>query len=253
MVVVVNELGDQTTGNVGQEQFFASVPKDLIYHSGLTAYDLRVYATLAERAVSKGHAWPGIRRIASDLNMSKSTVQQAIERLESIGAVVVERRDGKSNDYWLPFWTVPGDGTRTRRRYTTVPGDGTDRVPGDGTELDKDRTRPTELPAQRWARRWCELTGQQPTRAVLKRFIPQIQDWMKTTGSQPTEEFLGLCVEAGIETPGGWGFISESPKPTKTNGGTVNPSPKRNNPDECTHKARTNDGWCAGCGKELGV
>jgi hypothetical protein len=87
---------------VQQERRFAMVPVWVIYHPDLNHADVRVYATLSERAGRKRVAWPGHRRIASDVGMSRSTVQAAIGRLEAAGAVEVEPLRGRSHRYWLP-------------------------------------------------------------------------------------------------------------------------------------------------------
>lgn len=41
-----------------------------------------VYMYLHDRADAEGKCWPGIKRIASDLNLSRSTVKRAIADLE---------------------------------------------------------------------------------------------------------------------------------------------------------------------------
>lgn len=105
---------------VQQERRFAMVPTWVIYHPELNHADVRVYATLSERAGRKRVAWPGHRRIAEDIGMSRSTVQAAIARLEAVGAVEVEATRGLSHRYWLPQ-------DRPDNRATTGPTTGPDR------------------------------------------------------------------------------------------------------------------------------
>ena len=44
-----------------------------------------VYMYLHDRADAEGKCWPGIKRIASDLNLSRSTVKRALADLERHG------------------------------------------------------------------------------------------------------------------------------------------------------------------------
>lgn len=44
-----------------------------------------VYMYLHDRADAEGKCWPGIKRIASDLNLSQSTVKRALADLERRG------------------------------------------------------------------------------------------------------------------------------------------------------------------------
>lgn len=70
------------------------------------------------------------------------------------------------------------------------------------------QTPPTPpLPAEQWARRWCEVAGLQPTRSVLRFLIPKVQDFIKVAG-EPSDELLVRAHERGIVHPGGWGFVA---------------------------------------------
>ena len=46
-----------------------------------------VYMYLRDRADAEGKCWPGIKRIASDLHLSRRTVQRALADLESAGYI----------------------------------------------------------------------------------------------------------------------------------------------------------------------
>ena len=46
-----------------------------------------VYLYLRDHADAEGKCWPGIKRIASDLRLSRRTVQRALADLESAGYV----------------------------------------------------------------------------------------------------------------------------------------------------------------------
>ncbi len=61
-----------------------------IYDLGLTHRAVVVYCYLANRADKYGECFPAIRRIAEDLNVSKSTVYRAFNDLEEYG--MLERK-----------------------------------------------------------------------------------------------------------------------------------------------------------------
>lgn len=51
-----------------------------------------VYMYLKSMSASKGECWPGIKTIAADLGLSKSTVKRAIRDLEKHGYIEKETR-----------------------------------------------------------------------------------------------------------------------------------------------------------------
>lgn len=63
------------------------------------------------------------------------------------------------------------------------------------------------LPAERWARTWCTIRGIPDTRAVLKSFIPAVQEFMQQ-GGEPSQELLELAAREGIQHPSGWSFVA---------------------------------------------
>ena len=52
-----------------------------------------VYMYLRDRMNSQRQCWPGIRRIAGDLRLSRSTVKRALNELERSGYLRRERRN----------------------------------------------------------------------------------------------------------------------------------------------------------------
>lgn len=65
-----------------------------------------VYMYLHNRANSKGECWPGIKTIAADLKLSRSTVKRALADLERSGYLKKspryrENRSNTSNLYFL--------------------------------------------------------------------------------------------------------------------------------------------------------
>lgn len=95
-----------------QEEFWAKIPHWVVVHPDLDPSAIRVYAVLSKRANNNTrNTFPGIRLIAADGHMSKTTVMKALAVLESVGAVEILRdKTGnrhKVNRYHLPMNRVP--------------------------------------------------------------------------------------------------------------------------------------------------
>ena len=66
---------------------------DSIYaDDSLTHRAKAVYMHLEDRMDSERKCWPGIKRIAADLHLSRSTVKRALKELEQSGYLRRERR-----------------------------------------------------------------------------------------------------------------------------------------------------------------
>ena len=66
-----------------------------------------VYMYLHDRADGQGKCWPGIKRISTDLGLSRRTVQRALSELEKAGHI---KRDQRHRD----------NGSRTSNLYTVL-------------------------------------------------------------------------------------------------------------------------------------
>lgn len=64
-----------------------------------------VYMYLCDRADAEGKCWPGVKRIAADLNLSRRTTQRALSDLERAGLI---QRDERYRE----------NGSRTSNLYT---------------------------------------------------------------------------------------------------------------------------------------
>ena len=64
-----------------------------------------IYMYLRDRADAEGKCWPGVKRIASDLHLSRRTAQRALADLEQAGYI---RRDERFRE----------NGSRTSNLYT---------------------------------------------------------------------------------------------------------------------------------------
>ena len=63
-----------------------------IYQSELSHRARAVYMYLKDRAGRKGQCWPGIKTIAAELGLSRSTVKRALDDLCRAGLIIKEDR-----------------------------------------------------------------------------------------------------------------------------------------------------------------
>ena len=63
-----------------------------IYHSDLSHRARAVYMYLRDRSDAEGKCWPGIKTIASNLKLSRSTVKRALDDLYGAGLLTREPR-----------------------------------------------------------------------------------------------------------------------------------------------------------------
>lgn len=63
-----------------------------IYQSELSHRARSVYMYLKDHADQNGQCWPGIRTIAAELGLSRSTVKRALDDLCRAGLIVRESR-----------------------------------------------------------------------------------------------------------------------------------------------------------------
>ena len=65
---------------------------DPIYATDLPHRARTVYLYLKSRANKEGVSWPSVRTISADLNLSRATVQRALQDLQRTGWISVESR-----------------------------------------------------------------------------------------------------------------------------------------------------------------
>ena len=71
----------------------------LIYSSDLEHRARTVYMYLKDRADLDGRCWPGIKTIAADLGLSRSTVKRALDDLIRVGLLEKEPRWRENGSY----------------------------------------------------------------------------------------------------------------------------------------------------------
>jgi DNA-binding MarR family transcriptional regulator len=65
-----------------------------------------VYMYLRDHADAEGKCWPGIKTIATDLNLSRSTVKRAINDLEKHGYLEKKHRFRENGSYTSNLYTI---------------------------------------------------------------------------------------------------------------------------------------------------
>ena len=65
-----------------------------------------VYMYLRDHADAEGKCWPGIKTIATDLNLSRSTVKRAINDLEKHGYLEKKLRFRENGSYTSNLYTI---------------------------------------------------------------------------------------------------------------------------------------------------
>lgn len=89
-----------------------------------------VLIKLADNSNDKGECWPSHQHVADQCEISKTSVRNHIKKLEEMGLLKIERREGPkgntSNLYHLTIHGMPNAGMG-------IAGDGTGGIAGDGT------------------------------------------------------------------------------------------------------------------------
>lgn len=65
-----------------------------------------VYMYLKDRSDAQGKCWPGIRTIAADLKLSRSTVKRALNELTAKGYLVKEPRYRPNGSFTSNLYTI---------------------------------------------------------------------------------------------------------------------------------------------------
>ena len=78
-----------------------------VYRDGQLPHRARaVYMYLRDRADAEGKCWPGIRTIAADLKLSRSTVKRAIADLEQHGYLEKRHRFRENGSHTSNLYTI---------------------------------------------------------------------------------------------------------------------------------------------------
>lgn len=77
-----------------------------IYRSDLNHRARTVYMYLKDHADSQGQCWPGIKTIASDLGLSRSTVKRALDDLCREGLISKERSWRENGSYTSNLYRI---------------------------------------------------------------------------------------------------------------------------------------------------
>lgn len=96
----------EETGKIRFRRAVDALGFGMIYHvltldRELSDGAFRLYALLVMYARQSGGCWPGIERLAADLDVSQPTVKRRIAELVDRGLVTRDRRYGRSSVTWL--------------------------------------------------------------------------------------------------------------------------------------------------------
>ena len=127
-------MSDQQTSS-----YFAVIPEFVVY--GCTPRAIQVYGLIQRHTDRERKAWPGRERLAELADTSVKTIDRAIAELETVGAIIKEKRPGTSNMYRLPAMRYEGGDTSDQGGDTSVPTGGDISVPtGGDTSVSLTRT-----------------------------------------------------------------------------------------------------------------
>lgn len=206
---------------------FGMVPTWVIRHLELKDVDVRLYALMAAKAFTDGAHKAPQAELAAEMGVHPSTVRRALERLNGRALDVVPTRteagDQGANVYRL-YWSDPSANLQKR----VVTDDQTplhvraDRVSTDehpSLQSERPSSHTTTSPAdlqpvvvpdalEQIVRAWCEVTGQTATRAVLRKDIAKLGEYMKAGGTVPNRDEMVRMREDGIRDIGGWARVT---------------------------------------------
>lgn len=77
-----------------------------IYHSELSHRARAVYMYLKDHADKQGRCWPGIKTIAAELDLSRSTVKRALDDLCKEGLISKEPRWRENGSYTSNLYKI---------------------------------------------------------------------------------------------------------------------------------------------------
>lgn len=144
----------------------------VLEHSKAELADRLVLIAIANHCDARGHnAWPSAKHIAREARVTRRTVQRAIQSLEKLGELIVERRPGRPSNFQLPLGRV-GQDVPPRGRQD-VPRKGAAGCPTGGTD------RPTT-----WDRMSPEplRTVNEPSRARTRARTRDLTDDERAVG-----------------------------------------------------------------------
>lgn len=96
-----------------RQQDWLWTSKALLFHSEIDGNIFKVYCGLSSYADNKSQqAFPSILTLAHKLHMGRNTVIRAIQKLEELAFIKIERREGQHNIYYL--LSVAADGAVSR-------------------------------------------------------------------------------------------------------------------------------------------
>lgn len=200
---------------------FAILPGYLALEANPTA--LKIYAALALRVDHRtGLCYPTHAQIAEDTGVSTRTVIRALNELIRLGAIERNHRVNEAGDQTSNLYRLPFAVNRRARGVTpvTLPRDNGDMTP---------------------------VTD-------LSHKLDSIE--LEARAEYDNDDFQAWAEARSVKRGGGPGLLAKilaedrhlwEAEQRQTKAGGTNPSPPRNPPEACQHRALDVDGWCAAC------
>lgn len=168
---------------------FYKLPQELTARKDLTASAKIIYAVIMDHLGNNKDCWPGKRKLVKKTGLSGDTVCNAIQRLESVGALVVDRRgNGRSNHYKTGLEIRP---VRKSNRSENQTGGGQKTRPEAVRKSDPNQTDPLNQTSNSRARK-----------KFKKPSVMELQNYSKSIGFDLDAEYFIDTYEANGWTVG---------------------------------------------------
>lgn len=261
---------------------FSAVPEWITFHPDLTGEQVRLYSALCRFANHEQQAWPTARTLAEKTARSVASVHRDLAALAMAGAIRIEERfvEGRgqtSNLYHLagdaPFEYPPlltgEQGPLLTGEYQTR----TTMNETSGSSLFSDEPAAVAAPASKAAtdglfEAFFEFWAGQPYSSGVTLLKSQRGRLNQAVKEAREVGITAEDVEARGEryrrtwpkmerTPqallANWSRFAEDAEAPAGNPseGRIDPSPPRNEPSACLHRALMPDGECAGCNTQV--
>ena len=254
---------------------FSAVPEWVTFHSDLTGEQVRLYAVFCRYAHDQA-AWPSIESLVEKTGRSESSIKRDIRQLQKVGAIHVEERFDDTGRQTSNLYHLAGDAPFTREPklwgegFTAEPHEGSTAEPQTRTIGTRDVSPSGDTRAgspmtvglfeaffEFWMGRPYESGVLLPksARGRLNRAVREA--WMAGITAEEVVERGGLYRKL-------WPKLERTPQALLANWARfeagaaelvvesrVDPSPPRNDPAACLHRAVTSAGECAGCNTQV--
>ncbi len=157
---------------------FAQLPHACTLDTTITNAAFRVYALLMKLADSDGRAFPGHRYLAKVLPMSRPTAKRALENLEAVGWITVDRSK-QAHQYYVhgDLQTLPFPTGKETLPVTEVDQRGKETLPEPVKKLDPIENQDRQPPTDNHLATTPNRTSKVLARTAMKNALVAAMDW----------------------------------------------------------------------------